>query len=187
MKKLLLAITGASGTIYGLRLFEYLLHIGVDVDIIVSSAGKKVLFMENQVNLEFFKKKGVHIYTHDQIDAPPASGSYRHNGMVICPCSMATLGAIANGFGNNLIHRSADVTLKEGRKLILVLRETPLNTIHIENMLKTAQSGATIFPACPGFYNKPKTISDLVDHIVCRILDQLGIENNISPRWEGKP
>jgi len=185
MKKIILAITGASGSIYGLRLFEYLRSSNICTHVIISSTGKKVLSLETNVGEDFFETDNVFVYTQDEIDAPFASGSWKHHGMVICPCSMATLGAIANGFGNNLIHRAADVTLKEGRKLILVIRETPLNTIHIENMLKAARAGATIFPACPGFYHNPKSILELVDHLVSRILDNLGIENNITPRWEG--
>lgn len=184
MKKIVLGITGASGAIYGIRFFEYLTNFNISTHVIISCAGKKVLAIENQIDVDFFKTRGGYLYSEDEIEAPPASGSWRHHGMVICPCSMATLGAIANGCGNNLIHRAADVTLKEGRKLILVIREMPFNTIHIENMLKAARAGATIFPACPGFYHKPKTILDLVDHVISRILDQLGIKNSITPRWE---
>ena len=184
MKKIVLAITGASGVIYGIRFFEYLTNFNISTHVIISCAGKKVLAIESEIGMNFFKTKGGYLYSEDEIEAPPASGSWRHDGMVICPCSMATLGAIANGCGNNLIHRAADVTLKEGRKLILVIREMPFNTIHIENMLKASRAGATIFPACPGFYHKPKTILDLVDHVISRILDQLGIENSITPRWE---
>jgi len=185
MKKIILGITGASGAIYGVKLFESLLNQKIEVHVIVSRAGEKVLLMETDYKLDFFKKKGAFLYREDDIGAALASGSWIHSGMVICPCSMATLGAISNGFGHNLLHRAADVTLKERRKLILVVRETPLNIIHLENMLKISKAGGIVLPACPGFYNNPKKVLDLVNYIVCRVLDQLGIKNNISPRWEG--
>ena len=184
-KHIILGITGASGAIYGLRLFDVLLSLDFEVHVILSNAGKKVLWMETGHKIVYFKRPGAHLYLENQIEALPASGSWPNSGMIVCPCSMATLGAIGNGIGDNLIHRAADVCLKERRKLILVIRETPLNIIHIENMLKVSRAGGVVFPACPGFYNNPQEISDLVNHVVCRILDQLGIKNNLCPRWEG--
>ncbi len=183
-KNIILSITGASGVIYGVRLFEILVE-NFCVHLILSRAGEEVLKMEMGLTRDFFCREGSMLYSEDQISAPPASGSWIHEGMIICPCSMATLGAIANGIGNNLIHRSADVTLKEKRKLILVTRESPLNIIHIKNMLNASRAGAIIFPASPGFYTRPSTIGDLINHLVSRILDQLQIKNNLSPRWEG--
>jgi 4-hydroxy-3-polyprenylbenzoate decarboxylase len=122
---------------------------------------------------------------HDpnNIAAPPASGSWQHDGMIVCPCSMASLAAIANGLGTNLMHRAADTCLKEGRRLIIVPRETPLNAIHMENMLKANRAGATILPACPGFYHQPSTIPDLTRHLAGKILDQLEIPHTLYKRW----
>lgn len=184
-KRIILGITGASGSIYGIRLFESLNDLGFEIHMVISKPGEKVISMENDLKGNYFLKKGAYLYSPDEIEAPIASGSFKNIGMVIAPCSMATLGAIANGFGNNLIHRAADVTLKEKRKLIMLVRETPLNEIHIKNMLNLSRAGGVIMPACPAFYNKPKSIDDLVNHMVSRILDQLGIENNLTKRWEG--
>ncbi len=180
--KVLVAITGASGIIYGLRLIEVLAEIGVEHSIIVSKAAKKVMEyeVEDFIRYSRFLKNS---FSEDDIDAPFSSGSYKMDAMVIAPCSMKTLACIANGIADNLITRSADVFLKEKRKLILVPRETPLNAVHLENMLKLAKIGATILPAMPGFYSKPKSIDDIVNFIVGKILDSLGIENNLYRRW----
>ncbi len=183
-KRIVLGITGASGSIFGIKVFESLHQLGFEIHLIISKPGEKVIKMENNLTTSYFQKKGIYIYSPDEIEAPISSGSFKNIGMVIAPCSMATLGAIANGVGNNLIHRAADVTLKEKRKLILLIRETPLNEIHIKNMLKIARAGGVIMPACPAFYNKPKTIDDLVTHLTSRVLDQLGIDNNLTQRWE---
>lgn len=184
-KRLILAITGATGSIYGVRLFDVLIDKQFQLHVILSPPGEKVLEMEYGLSQDYFLEKGGIVYSADEIDAPIASGSFKNLGMVIAPCSMATLAAIANGVGTNLIHRAADVTLKEKRKLILLVRETPLNYIHIKNMLEASKAGAVIFPACPAFYNKPQSIDDLVNHLVSRILDQLDIDNNLTKRWEG--
>jgi flavin prenyltransferase len=194
-KKIIVAICGASGSIYGIRLLKALLERPIDVKLIISSSGEKVLHHETDYKthdvLEFLKKEGVRLhpdalleqYEQDNLFASPASGSFRHSGMVIAPCSMKTLGTIAAGIAGNLIHRSADVCLKEKRPLILVPREAPLSMIHLKNMMTVTEAGATILPASPSFYFQPETIHELVDTIVARILDHIGIEHHIVRQW----
>ncbi len=184
MKKLVLALTGASGMPYGLELIRQIKNHGIELHLVISDAARTVLSLESK-GFEPTLNMADHVYTQNQMAAPIASGSFFHSGMVVCPCSMASLSAIANGFGNNLIHRAADVTLKERRPLVLVPRETPYNRTHLLNMLKAHDSGAIILPPCPGFYHSPESIDDLVKHIVGRILDSLNIENNLFKRWEG--
>ena len=175
--KILIAITGASGIIYGARLSEVLQKTKNSVFIIVSEGAKKVAEAEGE-------KLPKGDYDEKDLSAPFASGSYKIDGMVICPCSLKTLGEIANGVGSNLIARAAEVMLKERRKLVLVVRETPLSYIAIKNMEKATLAGAVVLPACPGFYHKPESISNLVDFVVGKILDQLGIEHNLFKRWK---
>ncbi len=194
-KKIIVAVCGASGTIYGIRLLKALLERPIDVKLIISSSGEEVLRHETDCNtqdvLEILKKDGIRMhpdalleqYEQDNLFASPASGSFRHSGMVIAPCSMKTLGTIAAGIAGNLIHRSADVCLKEKRPLILVPREAPLSLIHLKNMLTVTEAGAIILPASPSFYLQPKTIHELVDTIVARILDHIGIEHQIVRQW----
>ncbi|MEA3415540.1 MAG: flavin prenyltransferase UbiX [Thermodesulfobacteriota bacterium] len=194
-KRIIVAICGASGSIYGIRLLKALLNKPVNIYLIISNVGYKVLEHETGYKGEsfssFLKDKGVvihndadlNIYEQDDFFAPPASGSFRNDGMVIAPCSMKTLAAIASGMADNLIHRAADVSLKEKRPLILLPRETPLNIIHIKNMYKAAMSGATIMPPSPSFYSNPKSISDLVDTVIARVLDHLKIEHVLSKEW----
>jgi 4-hydroxy-3-polyprenylbenzoate decarboxylase len=196
-KKIIVAICGASGSIYGIRLLKALLNKPVNIYLIISNAGYKVLEHETGYKGEsfssFLKDKGVvihndadlNIYEQDDFFAPPASGSFRNDGMVIAPCSMKTLGAIASGIADNLIHRAADVNLKEKRPLILLPRETPLNVIHLKNMYMAAKAGATIMPPSPSFYFNPKTISDLVDTVIARVLDHLKIEHDLVKEWDG--
>ena len=192
---LVLAITGASGSIYGTRLLETLLAAGRRVHLTISPAGAQVLAheLDRRVSLENFDpadllgdepsagELGYH--HHGDFTAGIASGSFLTAGMAICPCSMGTLAAIAGGNSGNLIHRAADVHLKERRRLVLVPRETPLGSIGIENMRSVATAGAVILPASPGFYNQPKTIADRVDFVVGRICDQLGVEVELTRRW----
>jgi flavin prenyltransferase len=194
-----LAFTGASGLQYGFRLLQYLLEAKVNVHLLFSQAAHAVAALETTLRLpQQSDKLAAYLTYHFQVPstqlrvfgiqewtAPIASGSNTTRAMVICPCSSGTLAAIANGISNNLIERAADVILKEQKQLILVPRETPLSKIHLENMLKLAQMNAVILPASPGFYHKPKKISDLVDFIVARILDHLGIKQQLISPWRG--
>lgn len=198
--ELTLAITGASGTIYAHRTLQLLAASGVveRVNLIMSGSAATVAQVEMGVNLkdpaahqinEWLglepESRLIRLWRLDNLAAKPSSGSYKQAGMIIVPCSMGTLGAIASGAGTNLIHRAADVTLKEGRKLVIVPRETPLNTIHLENMLRLANAGARILPASPGFYHRPKCIDELVDHLCFRILDQFDIPHSSRSQWTG--
>jgi 4-hydroxy-3-polyprenylbenzoate decarboxylase len=196
-KKIIVAICGASGVIYGIRLLKALLERPFDVRLMISKAGEEVLKHEMDYSgtdlRTFLKKEGTEFhpeakierYEPDNFYAPPASGSFRHNGMVIAPCSMKTLGMISSGIADNLIQRAADVCLKEKRPLILVPRETPLNLIHLKNMVRVAEAGATIIPPSPSFYFHQKTIDGLVDTVVARVLDHLNIRQNIMRQWGG--
>ena len=183
-RKIVVALTGASGSAYGVRLVEALSSEGREVLLVVSRAGETVLELETGLSSRDLLKPGVVLLHEEEIAASIASGSFRTEGMVIAPCSMKTLTAVATGQAANLIQRAADVTLKEKRRLILVPRETPLNRIHLDNMLKAHDAGALIMPAMPAFYGKPGGIDDLVDSLTGRILDSRGIENNLATRWK---
>ncbi len=182
---LVVAITGSSGVVYGMRLLEVCKQTGIKTDLIISQAAETILKLELGKTVDELRKLATQSYSPDDLAAPPASGSYPVDGMTIVPCSMKTLGAIASGVSADLIARAADVMLKEGRPLVLVPRETPLNLIHLENMAKLRRAGATILPAMPAFYHKPKAIPDLVDFIVGRILDVFGVEHQLYQRWQG--
>lgn len=184
--RIVVAITGATGAIYGIRLLEVLRDLEVETHLILSRWGQKTIEIETSWKVEEVRALAAVNYREDQLEAAVASGSFRHEGMVVAPCSMKTLSNIAHGLASNLVGRAADVTLKEGRKLILVPRETPLNAIHLENMLRLARLGAVILPPMPAFYHRPRTLEDLVDHLVGRILDQLGLEHNLYRRWGGE-
>jgi len=186
MKKYIVGITGASGSIYGIRLTEELLKSNVQVHLVVTDNGKKVI--ENEVGenantiISGLKDNYSNLTIHDinNMESCIASGYFKTNGMIIMPCSMATLAEIAMGISKSLLGRSADVCLKERRKLIVVPRETPLNNIHLRNMLYLSEVGAEILPAMPGFYHKPETVNDMVDFIVGKVLTALNIKNNFS-------
>lgn len=195
MKKIIIGITGASGALYAVRLIQVLRKNPVESHIIVSDMGLQVLAHELKIPkddisgmLAAMPENGEtrgKVIIHDVHDmfAPVASGSFRTNGMVIIPCSMKTLSAVANGYTGNLLERAADVTLKERMPLILVTRESPLGRVHITNMLKAHEAGATIMPACPGFYHHPETIGDLADFVVTRVMDQIKIDYPNPLRW----
>ncbi|MBK8162140.1 MAG: UbiX family flavin prenyltransferase [Gammaproteobacteria bacterium] len=196
-KTVALAMTGASGAPYGLRLLECLLQSGVRVPLMLSPPGQVVIAMETDLRLpgtprEIERTLSEHfgaapgqlqVYGKDQWTAPLASGSGAPDAMVVCPCTSGTLAAIATGNSDNLLERAADVVIKEQRKLILVHREMPVSAIHLEHMLKLARLGVVIMPANPGFYHRPQKIEDLVDFVVARILDHLGVEHRLVPRW----
>jgi 4-hydroxy-3-polyprenylbenzoate decarboxylase len=186
------AITGASGAPYAVRLLEQLVRARRDVQLIVSSHGLRLLRTEEAIDSVAALRERVgargwdgHVRVFEDADrgAAPASGSARSAGMVICPCSMGTLSAIAAGSSRSLVERAADVALKERRPLVLVPRETPLSMVHLENMLRVTQAGAIVLPAAPGFYHRPTRVEDLVDFIVARVLDHLGVEHELVPRW----
>jgi 4-hydroxy-3-polyprenylbenzoate decarboxylase len=198
--ELTVAITGASGSIYAHRTLIHLAASGAveRINLIMSQSAQTVARVELGADLREADDKRINewlglppdsrlvrLHRLDNLAATPASGSHIQAGMIIVPCSMGTLGAIASGAGTNLIHRAADVTLKEGRKLVIVPRETPLNAIHLENMLRLAHAGARILPASPGFYHRPDSILSLVDHLVFRILDQFGVPHSQATRWKG--
>jgi len=199
--ELTLAITGASGTVYAHRTLQLLAESGVveTVNLIMSSTAATVAQVETGVNLKDpdpakinnwlnlpANSKLIRVWRLDNFAARPSSGSNKQDGMMIVPCSMGTMGAIASGAGTNLIHRAADVCLKEGRKLVLVPRETPYNAIQLENMLKLTHAGARILPASPGFYHRPQTIADLIENLCFRILDQFDIPHSKKSQWTGE-
>ncbi|MFH1675138.1 MAG: flavin prenyltransferase UbiX [Pseudomonadota bacterium] len=194
--RIVVGICGASGSIYGIRLLKALLSQPWEVHLIISEAGKVVMahelgFQDNSSFEQFLEREDVRFHEDarlirhapDDLLADSASGSFKHQGMVIAPCSMKTLAAVASGYATNLMERTADVCLKEKRPLVLVPRETPLNKIHLKNMIKAHNAGAIIMPPSPGFYFRPEAIDDLVDFIVARILDQLNIEHNLIGEW----
>ena len=177
-------MSGASGVQYGLRLIETLIELGHDVDLVVSEGAKKVMGFEVDGDFKNILNKASNIFDITDIGAKIASGTYQNDGMIVVPCSMKTLAAVANGFSQNLIHRAADCMLKEERKLVLVLRETPYNLIHMQNMIKVKQAGGTILPASPGFYYNPKSIDDLINFIVGKILNVFSITHNLFKPWD---
>lgn len=186
MKNIILAITGASGAIYGYRILEILNKAeNIQVHLIISNAALITIKHELDIDIRVLKNLAYRAYSFKDISACISSGSFKIDGMIIAPCSVKTMSEIACGVSSNLISRSADVVLKEKRKLLLCLRETPLHSIHLDNLKKLSDIGAIIFPPVPAFYNKPKTIDDIVNHTVGRILDQFDIEQNIITRWQG--
>lgn len=185
--RIIVGITGASGAVYGLELLRCLREDGHEVHAIVSQYGWKVLEHECKAGRAEILGLAHRLHGHDDLTSPLASGSFRADAMAVVPCSMRTLAAVAAGLADNLLCRAADVMLKERKNLVLAVRETPLNAIHLENMLKLARLGVGIMPACPGFYHRPAGIADLVTMLVGRIMDSLGLENDHFPRWQGMP
>jgi len=183
---LIIGITGATGVIYGIRLLEVLSAIDdVETHLILSEASRQIIKYETDKKVEEIEKLADFSYNVDDIGTRLASGSFKRDGMIIAPCTIKTMSALANSYSDNLLVRSGDVTLKEGKKLILLVRETPLHIGHIKNMERLCEMGATIMPPVPAFYHRPKTILDIVDHTVGKALDLFGIEHNLFPRWSG--
>jgi 4-hydroxy-3-polyprenylbenzoate decarboxylase len=183
--RLIVGITGATGSVYGIRLLQALRKAGVETHLIVSKWGLQTLLHETGYSLERLRDLADAWHPPGDQGAAVSSGSFVTDGMVVAPCSMRTLASIAHGTGEHLVHRAADVILKERRKLALVVREAPFSEVHLENMLKLARMGVTILPPVPAFYNHPQSIEELVDHTVMRILDQFGIHVDLMPRWDG--
>jgi 4-hydroxy-3-polyprenylbenzoate decarboxylase len=178
------SIGGASGCIYGIRLVQELHKVGHEVHLVISEGAKKIIQQETKYTYNSIKREANIIYDNSDLCAGPASGSFPLDGMIVIPCSMKTLSAIAHGFGDTLTSRAASCCLKEGKKLILVLRETPLDVPGITNMLAAKESGAIILPAMPAFYHKPERIEDLVDFIVGKVFDQFGLQHSLFKRWK---
>ena len=181
-RRLVVAITGASGSVYAVRFLEAVLEHYDRIYLAITENANTIMRAEWPTGLPSSDK--IEVFVPNDLSAPPASGSVRHEGMVIIPCSMGTVGRIASGVSNDLVTRAADVCLKERRKLILVVRETPLSLIHLRNLTTLTEAGAVVLPAAPAFYNLPKTIEDLVGFVVGRTMCQLGIEQSIAPEWE---
>ncbi len=195
MKRLIVGITGASGVIYGVRLLEVLTQLDAyEIHLTISDSGSRALWEELQirVDLDNFNLESLlsdssdRVVYHHQSDiaASIASGSFRTEGMIIAPCSMGTVGSIATGISRNLIHRAADVCIKERRKLVILPRETPLSSIHLENMLKLSQLGVVVLPAMPGYYHFPKTVDDMINFVITKLLDQFEIDTGLIQRWK---
>ena len=183
--KIIVALTGATGAIYGVRILQRLRDAGAETHLVISRWGVRTLLHETNFSKEQVESLGSVTYASGDMGAAISSGSFRTDGMVIAPCSAKTLAAVAHGFGENLVHRAADVILKERRKLVLVVREAPLSDIHLENMLKLSRMGAVMLPPMPAFYNHPQTVDDVVEHTVSRVLDQFGLDPGGSARWTG--
>lgn len=181
--KLIIGITGSTGVIYGIRLLEVLNKLNIETHLIMSEWAIKCISMETDYKLDYVQSLATHISDEKNMASSISSGTHRVNGMIVAPCSMKTLAAIANGYDDTLVARAAGVTIKESRKLILMARETPLSAIHIENMLKLSRLGVVILPPVTEFYTKPKTIDDIVNHGVGKCLDQFDIDHDLYPRW----
>ena len=184
--RLIVGITGATGVIYGVRLLERLREAGVETHLVISRWGVRTLLHETPYSREQVEALAHTAYAPNDMGAAISSGSFQTAGMIVAPCSVRTLGAIAHGFGDSLIHRAADVVLKEKRRLLLAVREAPLSAIHLENMLTLARMGAVILPPVPAFYTNPRSLADIVEHTVARMLDQFGIEVPGVERWTGE-
>jgi 4-hydroxy-3-polyprenylbenzoate decarboxylase len=184
--RLIVALSGATGSIYGVRLLECLRDAGAETHLVISRWGVRTLLHETVYSKEQVEALATVAYAPGDMGAAISSGSFRTDGMIVAPCSAKTLAAIAHGVGENLIHRAADVILKERRKLVLAVREAPLSDIHLENMLRLSRMGAVVMPPVPAFYTRPQSLDDLVNHTVARLLDQFGIEAPGLARWTGQ-
>jgi flavin prenyltransferase len=182
--KIVVGITGSSGVIYGIKLLYFLNKFETETHVVLSKWAEKNIEIETDESIEKIKKLATFEYKENDMAASISSGSFKTDGMIIIPCSMKTLASISNGYDDNLISRAASVTIKENRKLVIVPRETPLSQIHLSNMLKLAKIGVIILPAMPGFYHRPKTVDDLILHIVGKTLDQFNINNEVYKRWK---
>ena len=183
--RLVVGITGASGTVYGVRLLEVLRDLGIETHLVMTEAARRVVGLETRYGVDEIEALATYSWDNGEIDAPIASGSFRTGGMVVAPCSMKSLSAIAHSYNDGLLVRAADVALKERRKLVLVVRETPLHLGHLRLMAEATEYGAVILPPMPAFYHHPKTIADLVDQTVGKVLDQFGVEHDLYQRWQG--
>ncbi|QMU54869.1 MAG: UbiX family flavin prenyltransferase [Nitrosopumilus sp.] len=181
--KLVIGITGSTGVIYGIRMLETLKKLNIESHLIMSEWGEKCISMETEHTVDYVKSLADNISDEKNMASSVSSGTHRIDGMIVAPCSMKTLAAIANGYDDTLVARAAGVTIKESRKLILMVRETPLSAIHLENMLKLSRLGIVILPPVTEFYTKPKSIDDIVNHVVGKCLDQFDIEHSLYPRW----
>jgi len=184
-RKFVIGLTGASGVIYGIRLLEVLKSSQIETHLVMTPAAKITVAAETDYSPQTVEKLATRAYRYTDIAAQISSGSFKTDGMIIIPCSMHALGALASGVADNLLLRAAEVTMKERRMLVVVPRETPLSLIHIENMERLARAGVCILPAMPGFYEKPKSVSQMVDHLVGKVLDVVGVENDLFRRWKG--
>jgi 4-hydroxy-3-polyprenylbenzoate decarboxylase len=182
--RLIIGITGATGTIYGVRLLQLLQKVNVETHLVMSRWGARTLVHETSFTPSDVQRLATHTHAINDQGAPISSGSFLTRGMIVAPCSMRRVAAIASGYGDNLLHRAADVIIKERRRLVLVVRESPLSAIHLENLLKLARLGVVICPAMPAFYQQPHTVEEIVDQTVIRVLDQVDIHLD-APRWEG--
>ena len=183
--RFVVAISGASGAIYGVRALEVLMKLGAETHLVLTDAARETIRLETDYSRADVEKLATKTYGIGEITAKISSGSYRTDGMLVIPCSMKTLSGIATGYSDNLLLRAADVTLKERRRLVLVVRETPLSLIHLENMVRVTAAGAIVLPAMPAFYSRPKNVDEIVDQIVGRALDVLGVSNHLFAGWEG--
>jgi len=182
--RLVVGLTGSSGIVYGVRMLEVLKRYKVDIHLIMTEWAKKCLSLETDYDFKHVRSLAAHYSDASNMAASVSSGTYKTDGMIIIPCSMKTLSSVANGYEETLVARAAGVTIKESRRLVMVPRETPLTSIHLENMLKLARIGVVILPAMPGFYNKPKSVDDMLDHVIGKCLDQFGIDHDLFKRWE---
>jgi 4-hydroxy-3-polyprenylbenzoate decarboxylase len=185
-RRLIVAMTGATGTVIGVRLLQLLRETGVETHLVMSKWAVRTLLHETAFSPDDVQRLATEVYAPGNQGAAISSGSFLTSGMIVVPCSMRTLAAIAHGFGDNLIHRAADVILKERRKLVLSVREAPFNDIHLENMLKLSRMGAVICPPVPAFYTRPQTVDDIVTWTAARLLDQVGVHLEMMNRWDGE-